>query len=292
MRIAFLGLGLIGGSIARALRAADSNAAGELRSATLVAWTPTGAGPKAALAAGAIDEVAPTLEAAVDGADLVILAAPPLRVLELLAALAAIGHTGLVTDVASTKAAIVARASELHLRFVGGHPLAGRDTSGFEAADAGLFDGRPWAATTDDASADDLDRVDALAAACRAIPRRVTAADHDAAVAGISHLPLTLAAALVEAVAGRSVGGAPAAWPLAAELAASGWRDMTRLARGDAEMGSGIAATNAGPLAAGLRDVRAILDSWIEALERPGGPDAEALAARLRDARARLVDDA
>lgn len=292
MRIAFLGLGLIGGSIARALRAADSNAAGELRSATLVAWTPTGAGPRAALAAGAIDEVAPSLEAAADGADLVLLAAPPLRVLELLAALAAIGHTGLVTDAASTKAAIVARASELRLRFVGGHPLAGRDTSGFEAADAGLFDGRPWAVTTDGAAADDLDRVDALATACRAIPSRVTAADHDAAVAGISHVPLALAAALVEAVAGRSAGGAPAAWPLAADLAASGWRDMTRLARGDAEMGAGIAATNAGPLAAGLRDVRAILDSWIEALERPGGPDAEALATRLRDARARLVDDA
>ena len=292
MRIAFLGLGLIGGSIARVLRDADPAAAGELHGATLVAWTPTGAGPTAARAAGAIDAVAPTLEAAADGADLVILAAPPLRVLELLAALAAIDHTGLVTDVASTKVAIVARASELRLRFVGGHPLAGRDTSGFEAADAGLFDGRPWAVAADGAASDDLDRIDALASACRASPRRMTAADHDAAVAGISHLPLTLAAALVEAVAGRSAGGAPVAWPLAAELAASGWRDMTRLARGDAEMGAGIAATNAGPLAAGLRDVRAILDSWIEALERPGGPDAQALAARLRDARARLVDGA
>jgi prephenate dehydrogenase len=292
MRIAFLGLGLIGGSIARALRAADSATAGELRGATLVAWTPTAAGPKAARAAGAIDAVAPTLEAAADGADLVILAAPPLRDLELLGALAGIGHPGLVTDVASTKAAIVARASELDVRFVGGHPLAGRDTSGFEAADAGLFHGRPWAVATDGAANDDLERVEALATACRATPRRMTAADHDAAVAGISHLPLTLAAALVEAVAGRSAEGAPAAYPLAAELAASGWRDMTRLARGDAEMGAGIAATNAGPLAAGLRDVRAIIDSWIEALERPGGPDAEVLAARLRDARARLVDDA
>ena len=240
---------------------------------------------------GAIDEAAPKLAAAVDGADLVILAAPPLRVLDLLDELARIGHMRFVTDVASTKAAIEARATELGLRFVGGHPLAGRDASGFEASDAGLFDGRPWAVTTDGAADDDLERVEALARACGARPLRMTAADHDAAVAGISHLPLALAAALVEAVAGRSVATAPSGWPEAAGLAASGWRDMTRLARGDVEMGTGIATTNAGPLAARLRDVQAVIDGWLAELERPDGPDADALAGRLRDARARLVDD-
>lgn len=292
MRIAFLGLGLIGGSVARALRAADPASPGDFRGAILVAWTPSGAGPKAALDVGAIDEAAPSLEAAVNGADLVILAASPLRVLDLLAELAADDHRGLVTDVASTKARIVGRAFELGLRFVGGHPLAGRDTHGFDAADGGLFDGRPWAVTTDDAAPDDLERVEALARACSARPLRLSAADHDAAVAGISHLPLALAAALVEAVAGPGEAGAPATWPLAAELAASGWRDMTRLARGDVDMGAGIAVTNAGPLATRLRDVRDVIDSWIEALERPDGPDAKAIAARLRDARARLVEDA
>jgi len=67
---------------------------------------------------------------------------------------------------------------------------------------------------------------------------------------------------------------------------------VTRLARGDVEMGAGIAATNAGPLAARLREVRAVIDGWLADLERPGGPDADALAARLRDVRARLGDRA
>jgi prephenate dehydrogenase len=285
MRVAFLGLGLIGGSIAQAIRGGGGHSH-ELHGSTLVAWSRAGAGPAAAKAAAAIDAVAKTLAEAVDGADLVVIASPPLVGLDLVDDLARLGHRGLITDVTSTKAAIVARAATHGLRFVGGHPLAGRETSGFEAADAALFRSRPWVVTTDGAAEEDLVAVEALASACGAVPKRLAAADHDAAVAAISHLPLILAAALVEAVAGR------ADWTLEAELAASGWRDMTRLARGDVEMGAGIATTNAGPLASRLRDVRAVIDSWLEDLERPGGPDAMALAARLRDARSRLVDEA
>ena len=115
------------------------------------------------------------------------------------------------------------------------------------------------------------------------------AAEHDAAVAAISHLPLVLAAALVEAVSGPA--GAPRAdWPQAAGLAAGGWRDMTRLARGDAAMGAGILATNGPAVAARLRDLRAVIDDWLAALERPGGPDEAALADRLEAARARLEE--
>ena len=288
MRIAFLGLGLIGGSIARSLRAAERGRSAGFIGATLIAWSPGGEGPQAGRAADAIDAVATNIGEAVEGADLVIIAAPPVAALELVDRLLGLGHQGLVTDVTSTKAAIVARAAAAGLRFVGGHPLAGRETAGFGAADPALFTGRPWAITTDGAAESDLERVEALARACAAEPRRMTAAEHDAAVAGISHLPLALAAALVEAVAGRSARDAPAGWPLAAELAASGWRDMTRLARGDVEMGAGIAATNAAPLAARLRDARGVIDGWLAELERPGGPDSDALAARLRDARARL----
>ena len=111
-----------------------------------------------------------------------------------------------------------------------------------------------------------------LARACHARPVAMDAAEHDAAVAAISHLPLVLAAALVEAVSGPA--GAPRAdWPQAADLAAGGWRDMTRLARGDAAMGAGILATNGPAVAARLRDLRAVIDDWLAALERPGGPD-------------------
>jgi prephenate dehydrogenase len=290
VRVAFLGLGLIGGSIVRALRNASPDRIGDFDSATLVAWTPSGAGPSAASVAGLLDVVAGSVEEAVADADLVILAAPPLEALSLLGHLAGLGDRTLITDVTSTKAAVVERAGSLGLRFVGGHPLAGRETRGFESSEPGLFAGRPWVITTDHADDGDIGRVEALATACGAIPIRMSAAAHDQAVAGISHLPLVLAAALVEAVAGRSAALAPSDWGTAGTLAASGWRDMTRLARGDIEMGAGIAATNAGPLAARIRDVRYILDAWLAELDRPGGPELGSLRARLRDARARLED--
>jgi prephenate dehydrogenase len=115
------------------------------------------------------------------------------------------------------------------------------------------------------------------------------AAEHDAAVAAISHLPLVLAAALLEAVSGPA--DAPRAdWPTASSLAAGGWRDMTRLARGDAAMGAGILATNGPAVAARLRDLQAAIDDWLAALERPDGPDEAALADRLEAVRARLEE--
>jgi prephenate dehydrogenase len=130
--------------------------------------------------------------------------------------------------------------------------------------------------------------VERLGQACGARVVRMDAVAHDRAVAGISHLPLIAAAALVEAVAGAGSGPARDDWPVAESLAAGGWRDMTRLARGDVAMGTGIAATNAPMLAARIRDYRAVLDGWIDALEREGGPDEAAIAARLLAARTRL----
>jgi prephenate dehydrogenase len=111
--------------------------------------------------------------------------------------------------------------------------------------------------------------------------------EHDRAVAGISHLPLVLAAALVEAVAGTR--GAPVdGWDAARLVAASGWRDMTRLARGDVAMGTGISVSNAAPLAARIRQVQAVLEGWLQDLEAGVGPDSVAIARRLAEARALL----
>jgi prephenate dehydrogenase len=119
------------------------------------------------------------------------------------------------------------------------------------------------------------------------------AAAHDRAVAGISHLPLIVAAALVEAVAGAPVAGGPATgprdeWAIAADLAAGGWRDSTRVARGDPAMGAAITVTNAPALAARIRDLQAVLDAWLVELERPGGPDEATIRERLAAARAVL----
>ncbi len=198
-----------------------------------------------------------------------------------------------MTDVASTKGRITARAIEGRLRFVGGHPMAGRETSGFGAATADLFVGRPWVVVPGDPmDTAAIERVETFVRATGARPVRMDAAAHDAAVAAISHLPLLAAAALVEVAAGAVGEASPSDWPAAAALAASGWRDTTRLAKGNAEMGAGIAATNAVALAARLRAYRDRLDAWLALLEAAGPdglPDEAALRARLEAARQRLA---
>lgn len=287
MHVALLGLGLIGGSIARALAAAD----GADAAYHVVAWTPGGEGPRRALAAGVIDAAAGDPGTAVAGADLVVLAAPPLACAELIRRLGADLRPSLVpgatvTDVASTKALLSRAARDAGVPYVGGHPMAGRETSGFAAADASLFQGRPWV-IGEPVGGGDPELVRSLALACGAYPVEIEAGAHDRLVAAISHLPLLTAVALVEAVAGT--GGVTADdWPTAAGLAASGWRDTTRLARGDVTMGAEIAATNALAIAARLREYRDRLDEWLVILEAPGGPDQDLIRERLAAARTRL----
>lgn len=289
MKVAFLGLGLIGGSVARALR--DRGSAGPDARIRIAAWTPSGIGPRAAHRDGVVDEAASTPEAAIDGAELVVLAGPVPACLAMLDELAGPWRTaltpgGVITDVASTKSALVLRATALGLRFVGGHPMAGREASGYGAASGDLFVDRPWVVVPggDESAAR---RVEALARAVGARPVRLSAQAHDDAVAGISHLPLLVSAALVEAVAG-SPEVPRAGWSDARGLVAGGWRDTTRLARGDASMGAGIIVTNGAPLATRVRDLIATLTSWADELERPGGPDPETVARRLAAARATL----
>jgi prephenate dehydrogenase len=294
MRVALLGFGLIGGSIAHALHRAG-------RDWSIAAWSPSGRGPRAARAGGFIDSAPADPADAVRNADLVVLAAPPLACLDLLERLGgplrdALEPDAVVTDVASTKRSIVERAAGLGIRFVGGHPMAGREVSGFDAARADLFDDRPWVVvppTLEDGSSADAaaqQRVIDLVHACRARPIVMTAADHDVASAGISHLPLVVAAALVEAVIGNDDTGTHPDWAASSLLAASGWVGITRLARGDATMGAGILATNAEPVAERLRRLRDSLDGWLADLEREGGPDAAALRNRFDAARRRLEE--
>lgn len=289
MRVALLGLGLIGGSVARALRDLPDG-----DRPTLVAWSPSGDGPRAALAEGVIDATAAGPGEAVEGASLVILAGPPTPCIAMVGSLGgelrdALSPEATVTDVASTKVAIVAAADSADLPFVGGHPMAGRESSGFAAASSDLFDGRPWVVVAGAAARPaDLERVEWLALACGARPLRMTAVDHDAAVAAISHLPLVVSAALVETVVGLGDHPDFPDWSAAESLASTGWASMTRLARGDPVMGAGILATNGALVAMRLHDLQSEIDGWIAALERTSGPDETALAERLAAARRRL----
>jgi prephenate dehydrogenase len=290
MHVGFIGFGLIAGSIARAVRANPATA-----SWTIAAWSPSGEGPAQAKADQVIGLAAKSPEAALADADLVVLAAPATACLSLIDQLTGpwrhlLRPDAIVTDVASTKAKIVARADATGLWFVGGHPMAGRETVGYAASDPDLFVDRPWIVVPGAlAGPTDLQRVTDLATACRAHVVEMDAMAHDRTVAGISHLPLVLAAALVEAVAGTSDRPRDD-WPVAADLAAGGWRDMTRLARGEPAMGAAIAATNGPAVAARLRDLRTVIDSWLADLERKGGPDENSIAARLAAARAVLEE--
>jgi prephenate dehydrogenase len=290
MHLGILGFGLIGGSLARALR--ERGRGTDEAPWSIAAWSPGGTGPAAALADGVIDLAAARPETALEGADLVVLAGPPAVCLGQLDHLAggwrsALTPDAVITDVASTKRAIVQRATVRGLRFVGGHPMAGREQSGYGASRADLFQDRPWVLvpTADEAA---VERVERLVTATGARPVRMAADAHDEAVAAISHLPLVVAAALVEAVTGGPSGQARPDWPAASGLASSGWRDTTRVARGDVQMGIGIMATNGPAVAARVRDLIVVLEGWLADLEGPDGPDEVHLARRLERARGAL----
>ena len=284
MRVALLGLGLIGGSVARALRAAGGDW-------WVGAWTPSGAGPQRALEVGAVDAAFRSAPELLREADVVVLAAPPLACAGLIGRLAGAWRGALrpgatVTDVASTKAELERAARDAGLPWVGGHPMAGRETSGFEASDATLFHGRPWVVTAA-LGGGDPDAVERIATACGATPVHLDAGRHDHLVAAISHLPLLTSVMLVEAVTGLP-GAGDSAWGEARQLAAGGWGDTTRLARGDPAMGAEIFASNAERLAERLRAYRSRVDAWLALLEAPGGADPAAIRERLEAARERL----
>ena len=289
MHLGFIGFGLIAGSIARAVRTNPAT-----QDWTMTAWSPSGEGPRRAAVEGILDAAATEPEAALAHAGLVILAAPVTACLDYIDRLAGEWRTQLtadavVTDVASTKTLLMERANGAGLRFVGGHPMAGRETAGYDSADATLFVDRPWVLVPGEhVVATDVGLVADLAAACSAKVVLMDAAAHDRAVAGISHLPLVVAAALVEAVAGEPAREAGDDWTAAALLAAGGWRDATRVARGEPDMGAAIAVTNAPALVGRIRELQRVLDAWLAELERPDGPEEAVIAERLRAARAML----
>ena len=163
-------------------------------------------------------------------ADLVVVAVPMSAMREVLGGLA--GHHGVVTDMASVKAPVMALAASVGLALIGGHPMCGRELSGIDAADPDIFQSAPWVLTRAEARLEDLIR------AVGARPLVMDPVEHDRLVAGISHAAFTVSVAYMRAMA-----GAPD-WQRMSELAAGGFRDMTRLAVGDPEMYSELARIN------------------------------------------------
>lgn len=273
VRLAILGFGLIGGSVARAL-AARALAAREPGSWQVTAWNRSPTSPSRALADGLLAAVAHDPVAAAGDADVVLLAASPTANVALASLVGPVvaARGGLLSDVTGVQRPMAAATAAVEgLRFVGGHPMAGREERGYGAATADLFVHRPWVVLRGGRATDaDVALVRRLAEACGARPIELDPDAHDDAVALISHLPLVAAVALVETVAAEPDG------PLARRLAAGGWRDMTRLARGDPQLGAGMLALNAPADAKALRGYRARLDAWqarLDMLAESGGAD-------------------
>lgn len=277
-KLVVIGVGLIGGSLALDLRRAGQ------------VGTVTGVGRSAANLAEAlqlsvIDHASHDAAAAVEDADFVLLATPVGQMGAVMAALAPVlpAHA-LVCDAGSTKGdvqALFRRHLPGHLaRCVPAHPIAGSDLSGAAAARTGLFEGRNVVLTPLPESApDSIRQVEAVWQACGAHTRIMSAEAHDAVFATVSHLPHLLAFAYMDFVAGKADADT------CLQLAASGFRDFTRIAGSHPEMWRDITLANRDCLLADLEGFRTTLDTLISHVRERDSEGLQSLfseASRLR----------
>lgn len=246
-RIAVVGVGLIGGSIALAVkrRWPAATVIGIDRPSVL----------DVARRLTVIDQGSETLDG-VAGAQLVILAAPVLQNAAALSELPDRADCAVVTDVGSTKRSILEAARGLppRLPFIGGHPLAGAAAGGVEAARPDLFTDRPWLLTRSPSTTDAaLDSLTAFVSGLDAVPHIIEAAEHDRLLAFLSHLPQLAVTALMHVV-GEHTGADGLA------LAGRGLHDTTRLASSPASPWRDIVASNGD-------NIEAAIDAMISALE-------------------------
>jgi len=273
MRIAIIGLGLIGGSIGLALRRAGAGF-------EVVGFARRPEVASRALELGAVDRTEGSLISAVKDAELVLIATPAMAMKEILAEIGGSLREGsIVTDTASTKAKVMDWAEDTlppSVSFIGGHPMAGKETSGIEAADGDLFQGCTYCLIAGRGAAQEArDTVAGLVRQIGANTLFIDASEHDSLVAGVSHLPLLISVALVAATT-RSP-----SWPQMARLAASGFRDLTRLASGDPRMSRDICLTNREPILHWIDDyieeLRALRRLVSEGGVKGGGGESEKL---------------
>lgn len=259
MNIAVIGLGLIGGSLLRALAARGHTLLGYDADPATRATARTAAAQAPATQRW---QIAASVAEAAKPSGLVVLAVPLTAVAGVLDELVSSGYTGLVTDVTSVKGPVrelaeqrLRRAATPLAAYVGGHPMAGREQSGFEAADPYLFTQCAWVLCIEEETSlpDWLD----LAALVTSLGARVvptTAVEHDRAVARVSHVPHLLAAAMAASIADD---------PLSGTLAAGSFRDGTRVAATRPELTAAMCGGNAAA-------VTEALDGVMAALERAG----------------------
>ena len=280
-RVAVIGVGLIGGSFALALRRTGAGA-------SIVGVDRDAQALERAAALGVIDTAAESAAEATAGAELVVVAVPVRGIGPVLHDVAlALGPDAVVTDVGSTKGDVTRIAREelraLFPRFVPGHPIAGREVSGVEAATPELFKGARIVLTpTEETAPDAIELVRACWEGAGGRVSMLAAATHDEIFAAVSHLPHLLAFALVSEITGRDN---------SAELfsfAAGGFRDFTRIAASSPEMWRDIALQNRTALLAEIDRYGARLAVFRELVERGDGPGLQRLMTEARASRQAL----
>jgi prephenate dehydrogenase len=252
LTLCIVGLGLMGGSLALALRSDVARSyVPTFNVKRIIGVSRSAETLNAALAAGALDAGTTDLAEGVAAADVIVLVTPVRTILRLLPEVGRHARPGaLVMDMGSSKVQICAAMADLPdgLQPVGAHPMCGKEIAGFAAAEANLYQDRPFVlCPLERTTPATLERARSLALAIGARPMIVDPHDHDCAVAAISHLPYAVAATLVRTV---DTSGDELAWA----LASSGFRDTTRVAASDIDMMLDTLLTNRG----------AVLD-WLDA---------------------------
>jgi prephenate dehydrogenase len=277
-KVVIVGVGLIGGSFALALRQAGA-------ARTIVGMGRSREVMARALELGIVDAACDSPEEALRGAELVLLAAPVAQTGPILARLAPWLEPGaVITDAGSTKSDVVAAAraalGPAIGQFVPGHPIAGRESNGPDAALADLYRGKKTVLTPlPENAAGDVERVAAAWRACGAQVHQLTPAEHDKVFAAVSHLPHLLAYALVDDIAAK-----PHA-DLLFQYAASGFRDFTRIAGSSPEMWRDISLANRDALVTELDAYLAQLTSLRAMLVAADGAALERVYAHAQRAR-------
>ena len=280
-KIAVIGLGLMGGSLALALK---KSAVG---GAEVIGYSRRPETVEMARERGVIDVGAGEITSAVREADLVIIATPVLAIKEVLREISPELTQGcVVTDAGSTKTKVMEWAAEYlpgGISFIGGHPMAGKETSGIDEADADLFRDCVYCLTpAPTATKEAIQSLEVIVKAIGARPLFIDAGVHDELVAGVSHLPMLLSAAFVAATTESPY------WPEMSGIAARGYRDVSRLASGSPEMNRDICVTN-------REQIVRWIDRYIDELKRyrslvdEGGDEIRDALARARDARERWL---
>jgi prephenate dehydrogenase len=281
-RLALIGVGLIGGSLARALRDA-----GHVRE--VIGYGRGLANLQRAVELGVVDRIETSLSAAVRDADMVVLATPVGSMAEILGAIAPyLAHDAVVTDVGSVKGTIAAAAraalGEKFPGFVPGHPIAGTERTGVEASFSSLFVGRRVVLTPlPETRAEAVARVRAMWQAAGADVVSMSVEHHDAVLAATSHLPHLLAYALVDMLARLDDSREIFAY------AAGGFRDFTRIASSDPVMWRDISLANHEAIVSMLKKYRAEVDGLIKAVAAGDGARLQTLFEHAKAARDALI---